>query len=266
MIESPRPRLLALAASSLLAAGVAAAAEHEWCRDDGHWSDRQERYCEVREYTLGSGGRLSVDARPNGGIEVRGWDRNDIRLEAKVVAQAETESEARQLAGEVDIETAGTVRAEGPRSGRRSSWWVSYRLHVPRQADLSLTSTNGGISVHATRGDLELATTNGGLSLDDVGGNVRGRTTNGGVDLRLTGHEWRGEGVELRTSNGGVKLHVPEDYNAHLEMGTTNGRIQVDFPVTLQGRIDRQLSLELGRGGAPIRVFTTNGGVSLRRR
>lgn len=266
MSESPRSRLLVLAASSLLAAGTAAAAEHEWCRDDGRWNDRQERYCEVREYTLGSGGRLSVDARPNGGIEVRGWDRNDIRLEAKVVAQADTESEARQLAGQVDIETSGTVRAEGPSSSGRRSWWVSYRLQVPRQADLSLTSTNGGISVHATRGDLELATTNGGLSLDDVGGNVRGRTTNGGVDLRLTGREWPGAGVELRTSNGGVKLHVPEDYNAHLETGTTNGRIQVDFPVTVQGRIDRQLSVELGRGGAPIRVFTTNGGVSLRRR
>lgn len=260
------PRLLVLTASAALAAGAASAAESDWCRDDGHWNDRQERFCEVREQTLSAGGRVSVDARPNGGIEVRGWDRNEVQLEAKVVAQADTEEEARQIAGQVDIETAGTIRAAGPRTSGRRSWWVSYRLHVPRNAELSLTSTNGGISVRATRGDLELQTSNGGLSLDDVGGNVRGRTTNGGVDLRLTGHEWPGEGVELRTTNGGVKLHVPDDYNAHLETGTTNGRIQVDFPITVQGRIDRQLSLELGRGGPAIRVWTTNGGVSLRRR
>jgi len=143
---------------------------------------------------------------------------------------------------------------------------VSYRLHVPRNAELQLISTNGGINVRGTRGDLELETSNGGLNLDDVGGRVRGKTTNGGVDLRLTGQEWQGEGVELRTSNGGVKLRVPDDYNAHIETGTVNGRVQVDFPVTVHGRIDRELLLDLGRGGKAIRVHTTNGGVSLLRR
>jgi len=265
-------RLLALSASMALASSVAGAAEADWCREDGNWNDRHERHCEVREHTLGGSGRLSVDARPNGGIEVIGWDRNEIRLEAKVVAQADTESEARQIASQVTIETSNTVRADGPRtSGDRGdrggrSWWVSYRLHVPRNAELALTSMNGGIHVSATRGALELETSNGGLHLDDVGGKVRGRTTNGGVHVRLTGNAWSGEGLDLRTTNGGVKLQVPDDYNAHLETGTSNGRIQADIPVTVQGRIDRRLSVELGRGGAPISVFTTNGGVSLSRR
>jgi len=258
-------RVLILVAGLALSAG-SARAQSDWCREDGRGNDRQERYCEVREHKLSGAGRLSVDARPNGGIEVRAWERDDIRLEAKVVAQADTEAEARDLASQVQIETSNTVRAEGPRGGRRSSWWVSYRLSVPRNAELALTSTNGGISVRGTRGDLELETSNGGLSLDDIGGRVRGKTTNGGVDLGLTGREWQGEGVELRTSNGGVTLRVPNDYNAHIETGTTNGRVNVNFPVTVQGRIDRELSLDLGSGGKAIRVYTTNGGVSLSRR
>jgi DUF4097 and DUF4098 domain-containing protein YvlB len=258
-------RVLLLMAGAALSAS-SAAAQNDWCREDGRWNDRQQRYCEVREHTLSGTGRLSVDARPNGGIEVVAWERGDIRLEAKVVAQAETEGEARDLASQVQIETSNTVRADGPRSGRRSSWSVSYRLHVPRSAELQLTSMNGGISVRGTRGDLELETSNGGLNLDDVGGRVRGKTTNGGVDLRLTGQEWQGEGVELRTSNGGVKLRVPHDYNAHIETGTVNGGVQVDFPITVHGRIDRELNLDLGRGGKSIRVHTTNGGVSLSRR
>ena len=260
-------RVLSLACA-VLAATTVSAQSSDWCRDDGgDWGDRQVRHCEVREHTLAAAGRLSVDARPNGGIDVRGWDRNEVRLEVKVMAHAPTEAEARQIASQVDVHTSGTVRAEGPdHLGGRRSWSVSYRLHVPRSADLSLTSMNGGISVRATQGDLELQTTNGGLHLEDVGGKVRGKTTNGGVDLRLTGQEWAGEGVDLRTSNGGVKVQVPEDYNAHLETGTTNGRINVDFPVTVQGRIDRELSVDLGRGGPAIRVFTTNGGVSLQRR
>jgi hypothetical protein len=259
-------RVLALAFGAVLVSSAMASAQNDWCRDEGRWRSREERYCEVREHTLSGAGRLSVDARPNGGIEVLAWERGEILLEAKVVAQAESEAEAREIASQVQIDTSNTVRAEGPRGGGRSSWWVSYRLHVPRNAELSLASTNGGISVRGTRGDLELQTSNGGLSLDDVGGKVRGRTTNGGVDLRLTGHEWSGEGIELRTSNGGVKLRVPDDYNAHIETGTSNGHLQVDFPVIVHGRIDRELNLDLGRGGKPIRVFTTNGGVSLSRR
>jgi hypothetical protein len=258
-------RVLVFVAGAALSAG-GASAQSDWCRDERRGNDRQERYCEVREHTLSAGGRLSVDARPNGGIEVRAWERGEIRLEAKVVAQADTESEARDIASQVQIETGNTVRAEGPRSGRRSSWWVSYRLSVPRSAELALTSTNGGISVRGTRGDLELETSNGGLSLDDVGGRVRGKTTNGGVDLGLTGREWQGEGVDLRTSNGGVTLRVPDDYNAHIETGTVNGRVNVNFPVTVHGRIDRELNLDLGSGGKTIRVQTTNGGVSLSRR
>jgi hypothetical protein len=258
-------RVLILMAGAALSA-TTAAAQGDWCRDEGRWDDRQFRHCEVREHRLSGAGRVSVDARPNGGIEVLGWDRNEVLLEAKVVAQAETEAEARRIASEVTIDMSGTVRADGPDAGNRRWWSVSYRLHVPRQADLQLSSTNGGISVRSTHGDLDLETTNGGLNLDDVGGKVRGRTTNGGVNLRLTGQEWNGEGVELRTSNGGVNVHVPDGYNAHLETGTTNGRINVDFPVTVSGRIDRRLSVDLGRGGPAIRVFTTNGGVQLRRR
>jgi DUF4097 and DUF4098 domain-containing protein YvlB len=257
--------LLALAVGSVLSAG-AAFADDDWCRDEGRWGGREERYCEVRDQTFSGGARLSVDARPNGGIEVEGWDKSEVRLEAKVVAQAETEAEARRIAGEVRIDVSGTIQADGPRTSERRSWSVSYRLHVPRNLELSLTSTNGGIRVQATRGTLELQTSNGGLHLEDVGGKVRGRTTNGGVDLRLSGSEWSGEGVELRTSNGGVKLQVPEGYNAHLETGTQNGRVHVDFPVTVQGRLDRDLNLDLGHGGAPIRIWTTNGGVSVLRR
>ena len=46
---------------------------------------------------------------------------------------------------------------------------------------------------------------------------------------------------------------------------TVNGNVSVDFPVTVQGRITRELSVNLGSGGATVRAMTTNGGVRLRR-
>ncbi len=94
---------------------------------------------------------------------------------------------------------------------------------------------------------------------------MRGRTTNGGVAVELTGDAWQGDGLDVRTTNGGVQLAVPEDYSAHLEAGTTNGGMRFAFPIMVQGRLDRRIAIDLGEGGRPIRVMTTNGGVVVRR-
>ena len=64
---------------------------------------------------------------------------------------------------------------------------------------------------------------------------------------------------------GGVTLLVPANYSARLETGTVNGGIDIDFPVTVQGRVGRRLSTTLGEGGPTVRAVTTNGGVRVRR-
>lgn len=236
----------------------------DWC-DTDEGDLEHARHCEVRE-ALAPAGPVRVDARPNGGIEVHGSARKDVGIQAKVVAVAESEAAAEALAGQVHILTDGTVRAEGPAQGRQRHWSVSYRLSVPTRSDLDLTSMNGGIEVSDVNGTIRLETLNGGLSLDSLSGDVRGRTTNGGVSARLAGRSWDGSGLDLTTTNGGVNLTIPEEFDAHVETGTVNGQLDVEFPVTVHGRVDRRLSLDLGHGGAPIRAMTTNGGVRLRRR
>lgn len=250
--------LLALA----LPVTLSAQDTRDWCgEDDG---DRP-RHCEVRELTLSVSGSLAVDARPNGGINVEGWDRNEVLVQAKVVGRAESEARARTIVSQVSIDTDGTVRADGPDTERREGWSVSYRIFVPREYDLDLNSMNGGLGVEGVSGQLELETMNGGLHLGHVGGDVRGRTTNGGLHITLSGSGWQGGGLDAQTTNGGVNLEIPEGYSAHLEAATTNGGFSVDFPITVSGRIGRRLSADLGSGGAPIRVVTTNGGVRVQR-
>ena len=75
-----------------------------------------------------------------------------------------------------------------------------------------------------------------------------------------------GDGVDVSTMNGGVSVTLPDNYSARLETGTVNGGLHVDFPVAMSGEVKRQLSTTLGAGGALIRVKTTNGGVSIKRR
>jgi DUF4097 and DUF4098 domain-containing protein YvlB len=94
---------------------------------------------------------------------------------------------------------------------------------------------------------------------------VRGGTTNGGLVVELDGPQWDGETLDVKTTNGGIVMSLPENYSAHLETGTVNGHLSVDFPVTVQGRITRELAVNLGSGGPTVRAMTTNGGVKIRR-
>ena len=72
--------------------------------------------------------------------------------------------------------------------------------------------------------------------------------------------------MDTSTTNGGVSMAVPANYSAHIETSTVNGHINVEFPVTVRGEIDRQLSVDLGAGGPLVRAITTNGGVGGRHR
>lgn len=236
--------------------------------DDNGWRWRNgpgAHHCEVRELTLPAAGTLSVDAGPNGGIRVTGERRRDVDVRAMVLAWGRDEAEAERIASEVVIRTDGVLHAEGPSQNGRTGWSVGYEVLVPREIDLSLKTHNGGIAVADVRGDLQFEAQNGGIGLDGVAGNVRGRTTNGGVDATLTGNTWEGEGLDLKTTNGAVRLRVPEDYSARLETGTVNGGVSVDFPVSVQGRIGRELSATLGKGGPLVRAATTNGQVRVSR-
>lgn len=239
----------------------------DWCRDQ-NWGDDRYGVCEVRELTLPSSGSLTVDASPNGGIKVEGAPRYDVHVRARIVATAATEDRARQIASGVHVQPSGDrIQAEGPDGlGRREGWHVSYELLVPMQMGLSLKSTNGGVSIRDVEGRIEFTTTNGGVKLANVGGDVRGRTTNGGIDIELEGAMWQGEGLDVQTSNGGVKLAIPEHYSARLETSTVNGGLNSDFPVAVSGRRSREIDMTLGAGGPPIRVRTSNGGVRITKR
>ena len=239
------------------------------CRD---WrgNDRLQSHCEIKEQALPAGRIITVDGKQNGGISIKGWEKNEVLVRSRIQTQAPTQAEADQLAREVRIETAAlNIHAEGPQPREDYQWYVSYEIFVPRRSDLSLQAHNGGISISDVSGRIDFKTLNGGVTLKRVGGAVRGSTTNGGVHVELAGARWEGEELNVKTTNGGVNIAMPNNYSAHLETSTVNGNVSSDFPMnvplTERGRMPKDISVDLGSGGSPIRVTTTNGGVRVAR-
>lgn len=240
--------------------------------DNNHYSvSRRGRqlvtHSELKERTLPGGrGVISVDGRQNGGVRVEGWDKNEVLMRACVQAAADTDAQARELAAQLRINTDNNqIFTEGPGNDEERSWSVSYEVFVPRNSSIALKTHNGGIGVTNVQGQTRFEAVNGGVSFRLMGGSVRGRTTNGGLAIELDGDRWEGEGLDVRTTNGGVKMTIPEDYSARLETATTNGSVRVDFPMAVQGRINKEIAVTLGSGGPTVRAVTTNGGVKVTR-
>jgi hypothetical protein len=238
--------------------------DDDLCADFYDNNRDRDSFCEVRQETLSSRDMIEIDARSNGGVTVTAWDQSEILVRARVTARARSDGDAEDLVSEVELNFGSTIEADGPRTRNRENWTVSYYVFAPRESNLDLVSTNGGIHIDGIKGNIEFQVTNGGAYLDGVAGDVRGRTTNGGVHITLDGDTWDGRGLDVVTTNGGVRMYIPEDYNARLETGTVNGGIDIDFPITIQGRMNRRrLTTELGDGGPLIRAVTTNGGVRI---
>jgi hypothetical protein len=254
-----------------LAAQRTMTSDAEWldnCRNN--WGDDRGRACAVRDVPVHLSGRaIEIDGRQNGSIRVQGWDGDAVKVTARIQANAESDAEAQALLKDIRILSDGRrVSAEGPSDGRsyRSGWSTSYVVMVPRRFDLSLDAYNGSLGVDGVTGKLDLSTHNGSVTLNDVGGDVHARTQNGSLNVQLAGQSWDGAGLDAVTQNGSVRLAIPEAYAATLETGTVNGRINTDIPITVQGRISRELSVPLNGGGKTVRAMTTNGSVRISRR
>ena len=272
--------LLALASATMLATASTAQAQRNSSENDADWmencrsgnwygDDERGRACEVRQVPVRLAGRsLQIDGRQNGSIRVRAWDGDSVRVTARLQANGRSDDDARRVLADVRVvaDSRG-VRAEGPSGSRDGEGWsASYLVWVPRRFDLSLDASNGALGVDGVNGRLDLRTRNGSVALTDVGGDVRARTQNGSLNVSLSGRSWTGSGLDAETQNGSVRLEIPENYAAQLETGTVNGSIHTDFPVTVQGRISRRLTLPLNGGGPAIRAVTTNGTVRISKR
>ena len=264
------------------------------------WSERAEVEETVRLAAPRSG-LLRVD-NSNGRTRVVGEERSDIEVRLHKVARAESESAARRLAESIRLATAETeagldIEIETPRRwNRRGS--VNLELHVPRGTRVEVMASNGKVSVEAlhaavrarssngaveienVEGDIEVQSSNARVCCTDCRGRLLARSSNGKIEvsahrgaidaatsnglIRASLAELRGP-VVLATSNGRIVLELPEAVDADVDLRVDNGIIRN------QRSLDRcthssggRLAGALGRGGAPIKVRTSNGSISLR--
>ncbi len=98
----------------------------------------------------------------------------------------------------------------------------------------------------------------------------------GDLDVEMSGARWYGHGFTAITKLGSVDLRIPANYSAALQLETHDGDITIDYPEQMVDgehiplnfitrKKERNLTATVGDGGAPVRLFTDSGNISLTR-
>jgi hypothetical protein len=212
----------------------------------------------------GTGDRVEITATKRAS---RGGDTSLVKIEVKQSASG----------GDVIVcalwENRGTCDEDGYQSGRRSNRWsddddsrnvaVEFRVKVPAGVRIDVSTVNGRVDISGATSEVRASSVNGGITASSSGGPVRASTVNGGIDVRM-GALGGSEELSYSTVNGSVKVRLPENANADIELSTVNGALETAFPITMQGRMDRHhIRARLGNGGPKLTFSTVNGSVEL---
>jgi plasmid stability protein len=223
-----------------------------------------------RTYELQPGGELEI-VNVNGQIQASPASGTQVEVRATREVRARTEDEAREILKKAEMReevAPDRVVVRPPETGsaesgiRRPQIAIRYEIRVPQGLNLRLTTQNGEVRLEGIQGpQISVSSTNGGITGRGVSGAVDASTVNGGIQMELqavTGD------TRMVTVNGGVVLTLPSSVDADLEASAVNGGVLVQsgVPLTADERTGRRVAGRINDGGGPrIVVTTTNGGV-----
>ena len=148
----------------------------------------------------------------------------------------------------------------------------NLRLHT-EDGDLRISGCSGDLEVRVDDGDLDVVgfrgaidarTEDGEVTLRGSLSSLRAESDDGSLRVRLEPDSAMTEDWLIRTSDGRVRMELPDDFAADLDIRVDDGSIDIDHPVTIQGELSRDhIRTELNGGGHELRIRTDDGSVRI---
>jgi DUF4097 and DUF4098 domain-containing protein YvlB len=180
---------------------------------------------------------------------------------------------------EIDVRYPHRDFVIGWRSGR-----VDIIIQMPREGRVNLHTGDGGIDVADLKGDMDLHSGDGSINLDTVDGRLHAttgdghiqasgrfdelgvKTGDGHVEVQAKNGSTVPTGWRLETGDGSVSLEIPKDLAADVDLHTNDGHIDLDMPITIEGKIrENDIHGKLNGGGNLLTIHTGDGSIHLRK-
>jgi hypothetical protein len=162
--------------------------------------------------------------------------------------------------------------------------FIRVNLKVPGESDLDLHTGDGNVSIASVKGRERIRTGDGNVSARGLDGTLSATSGDGNInvdgrfdqlDLRSGDGEIDADarsgskmalGWSLSSGDGNITLRVPEGFGADLDAHTGDGRVTVDFPVTMSGSMrEGTVRGKLNGGGSILTLHSGDGNLHLGR-
>jgi len=218
-------------------------------------------------------------------IRVTTWDQNTI--EAKVITSHYKIGEGGIRVEEHQNGDTVEIEVRYPHHNFVVGWSdhrVDIIIQMPREGRAHLSTGDGKIDLAGLKGEMDLHSGDGNENLEGVDGKLRAetgdghitahgrfdeldlKTGDGHVEVRAASGSTLASGWLLKTGDGNVSLEVPGDLAADVDLHSSDGHIDLDVPVTTQGKIgEGEVRGKLNGGGSSLTIRTGDGSIHLRK-
>jgi hypothetical protein len=189
--------------------------------------DNNVKYEEKFEKTesIAKDGKVEV-RNVSGEIEVKTWDRNEVKIDALKVARASNIEKAKENAQRVKIEVTrenGILKIESvyPKPSIRGlNVSIDYFVTIPSAASVEARSVSGDVTMENIGGKAATETTSGDVRIDGARNGARAETTSG--DVMVADIE---NGVYCRTASGEVEA---KNVSGNAELNCVSGDVTAE--------------------------------------
>jgi DUF4097 and DUF4098 domain-containing protein YvlB len=125
---------------------------------------------------------------------------------------------------------------------------------------VDVSSEDGDVTLEGARGEVRGHVEDGELRIRGVLGRLSAEAEDGDIDVRLgTGSSMTGDWT-VRTEDGDIRLEVPGEFAANVDARASDGSIEVDAPVTVEGTLSEdRLVGSMNGGGHRLTIRTRDG-------
>lgn len=250
---------------SVIAAFPAASFADEWTK---HWSTSGRPELHV------TAGDAPIDIKygPGEGIDAV------IRTKGVAIGDSGVRVQEHQSGNRIELE----IKEPSFHFGFHENHELKVEIRVPRDLSAYLHTGDGPISIEGVHGAVHASSGDGPVKVEDFEGTLDAQTGDGPITLQGRFddlHVQTGDGPvaitaqhgsrilsgwRLQTGDGPVRLRLPSDLSANVELHSGDGPIQLDLPLTVSGSQDHHnVHGTLNGGGPQVTVHTGDGPITI---
>jgi hypothetical protein len=217
-------------------------------------------------------GGVTVTPSTSGKVEIIGTKHGSKRYFDEITLEVVETSRGITVCSmfkNVDMECDASGFHMHDHRGDRDREWddlqIDIEVKLPKNLMVDAHNVSGNVSVVGAEGAVRASSVSGDVRMERLRVNsIKATSVSGDVNVGI--EALTGDGPLTFTSvSGNVTAELPKGTDADVSMRSVSGSLESDFPLTLNGRLNRHsLEARIGRGGRELNVHTVSGDVRLR--